>query len=445
MIYLDANASSKLRPEAVTAISKLLENREEWANPSSVHRVGQKSRKLLAQARTQVNSFLTRGTRNRAFSNKNKPLPSDITIFFTSGGTESCCCLVHGFLSPLALSTVKPPIGHLISTSVEHPAMLKSLSYWAERGWDCDLISPRTTSLAEVIESSDCALRPDHFMTPEQVLAALRPDTSLVSIMLANNETGAIFPVEAIACALRNAGYKGAIISDITQALGKAPCDISALFEAGVDAVALSGHKLGAPTGVGVVALRGCRSANDSQFVCKEFAPLFLGGGQESGLRSGTENLLGIVALGAVVEALDSKLEEEISLRRNLRLDLFQRLRSVCGNSSILTPFSEDSRDDSLSALCNTLFMRFPGCRADDLVVALDLAGVAISAGSACHSGKQSVSPVLKALGVSEEIAREFVRISLDWDATAETIKSASEIIGRVVAKMRSQGQESNI
>lgn len=388
MIHLDANATSRLRPSALLAVEEFL--RREVGNASSIHDSGRQARTILTRARSEVARFFLNSER------------ADVQIFFTSGGTESCNALIHGFF--------QAPSSVLVS-EIEHSAILEPIENLRNLG-------------TEVVKISSTR---EGYLEPSAFVNALRQDTALVAVMLANNETGAIQPVREIAQALRASGYSGAIVSDISQAVGKSEFSLEELFRAGVNAVAISGHKLGALPGIGAVILAG-----GSYGVCFQFSPLILGGAQEQGLRSGTENLLGISSLAAALKDLKSNGVEERSKISALRDELWSKLNSSITSIEKLTP---------QSSLSNTLLVRFVDCRGDDLVVSLDLLGIAVSRGSACNSGKQKASHVTRAMGLSELEGSEVIRLSLDWDVTSEDIAAAAEKIILAVNRMRAEAR----
>lgn len=403
-IYLDANATSRPRPCLVRVLSELVAD-EGLRNASSVHALGRKARARLNQARRAVLAVLNGGE-----------IPRDQRLFFTSGGTEGCNTLVFGFLGPMTALAAAP--AHVISTAIEHPAVLESLTVLARSGWSITRIAPAKSGAFAV----------------EAVVEAVRPETALVTLMAANNETGAIQPVVECARALRASGYRGVITSDATQLVGKSTLTARELFAAGVNAIAVSGHKVGAPSGIGAVVL----ATGDTE-CCYSFEPLLHGGPQESYDRPGTENLFGALAFGEVCRELAPTLAESLHERRVLRERLWRSVRQI-PDVFRLTPEDESGVE---RALANTLLLRCVGCRGDDLVVALDLAGVAASTGSACASGKQGVSHVLTAMGYDSTAAREVVRLSLDWDTTSEQVDRAAEVLGAVVTRMRTvQGGE---
>ena len=394
-IYLDGNASARLRPGVRSALSAL----EGCQNPSSIHRSGRAARALLRTARRQVLELA-------GFSGTGKAA----RLIFTSGGTEASNLLCLGFLGSPEARHRSP--GHIVSTAIEHPATLSALQSLRELGWSIDLLDPEANGVVSV----------------ESAVAAVRPETVLVAVMSANNETGAIQPVKEIAERLRGKKFSGAIVSDFVQALGKGQISAPELFHAGVDALAVSAHKIGALAGTGAVILRDASLDRGRGAVCRELHPMLFGGFQEEGFRPGTENLFGAVAFGAVAAEVQ---REELTLAgkyRSYRESLWTTLAKLEGASRI-------GPEDDSQVLANTLMVRFAGLRADDLVVALDVAGVMASTGSACASGKQGVSSVLQSMGFSSGEAREAIRFSFDWATTPEEVAEAGRRICVVVTR----------
>jgi cysteine desulfurase len=387
-MYWDANASSRLRPQGVEALREFLS----WGkvfNPSSVHSEGRYARALLRRSRERILEYLGLSE-------------ADAELCFMSGGTEACNSLVYGFC-PLTDNLQSP--GHIITTSIEHAAMLEPVRRLQGNGYEVSFISPRN-------ESS--------FLNDDFV-SKIRKETCLVSLMVANNETGLLLPVPDIVASMRSAGYQGPVVCDASQAVSKSGISFSKLFAAGVDAVAVSAHKMGAMPGSGAVIF--------SKQTCRFYNPLVQGGPQEGKKRGGTEFVAGAYVWGVVSEYLVSEGENERAGRREARDLLFRILSDGIPDCISHTPFD--------SALDNTLLLQIPECRGDDLVAGLDLEGISVSTGAACSSGKQDVSHVLHAIGLSREAARECVRISLDWDISTEEVKNGARIFVSVVERMR--------
>ena len=369
-IYLDHNAGAPLRPEAVAAISRFTEER--GGNPSSVHRAGQRSRRMLEAARAQVAALIGAEPRR---------------IVFTSGGTESNNFAILGAI------TAAPHRRKIVSSEIEHSSILAPLAELASRGFDVARIAPNS----------------DGRIDPSQVLAALDRETALVTLGLVNSESGTIQDVAPIGREVRAAGALFHL--DAVQAVGRMPVDVDALD---CDLMTLSGHKLGAPAGIGALFIR------DAARV----ASIILGGPQEGGHRAGTQNLLGAVAFGAAAEAALRVMPAESMRVGALTADLYARLRESIPGLRLNGPL--------IGRISNTLNLTFPGVLGESMLIALDLAGVELSMGSACAAGAVEPSHVLLAMGRSVADARSSLRISLGWNTTAEEIVAAANIIIRV-------------
>lgn len=410
MIYLDANATSRLRPSARSVLSTVASGALELGNPSSIHAAGRKARAAISLARTQLLSLVGAAELER----------SEVQVVFTSGGTEACNMLALGLLGPAG----RAARGRVVTSAIEHAAVNEPLKQLEKAGWEIVWVRPEKNGIVPV----------ERFC--EAVSAA---ETALVCLMGANNETGAVQPVDAVSRTLRGGRsgrpFSGPIVCDMTQALGKSLLNLPSLFEAGVTAVALSGHKIGAPSGVGAFIAAGSKHG-----LCVPFEPLLCGGPQENRLRAGTENLAGIIAFGAAAEELKTRLSAELKLISALRERLWHKIAQGFPAAQRLTPPSADyGRIEKFSdqrSLSNTLSLRLPPCRGDDLVVALDLAGLAASTGSACSSGKQTTSPVLTAAGLEPAEARQVIRLSLDWNCSKEEIDRAAAVIVEAASRM---------
>jgi cysteine desulfurase len=351
-VYLDHNATTPISPAVLAGLSEALA--EGFGNASSIHQEGQHARHLVEQARRRVAALLNADPRE---------------IVFTSGGTEADNTAILG---ALAASTL--PQKHFITSSIEHPAVLHAAEHLKAQG-------VAVTTLP--VDGSGV-------VSQELLRDALRPETVLVSIMHANNETGTVQPVAALAAICHEHGVL--FHTDAVQSAGKVPLDVQAM---GVDFLAMSGHKLFAPKGVGVLYARKGAA----------FLPRFFGGRHERGRRPGTENVPGIHALGiAAQEAqqrLDSANAELAKLRDEMETMCLQRVPHLSINCR------ESER------LPNTSSILVAGVEGEPLVIALDLAGFAVSSGAACSSGSVEPSHVLTAIGLSRQDARSCLRISL--------------------------------
>jgi cysteine desulfurase len=361
-VYLDWNATTPLRPEARQAMAAAW---EVAGNPSSVHAEGRQARRLVEDARAAIAAAV--GAR-----------PQDVV--FTSGGTEANALA----LTPGLRRGAGEPVRRLLVSAVEHTSVLSGGRF-----------SPEAIGTVQVTGSGLIDL--DHL---RRLLAGGEP--ALVSVMLANNETGALQPVGEVADIVHQAG--GLLHVDSIQALGKIPFDIKSMR---ADLVTLSAHKIGGPKGVGAHVL-----AEDVQGL----EPLLRGGGQELGRRAGTENVAGIAAFGAAVRAAMAALEGDAARLRGLR----DRLEAGLKQTPDMMVFSDD-----VPRLPNTTLFTVPGLKAETAVIGFDLGGIAVSSGSACSSGKVQPSHVLAAMGVGRELAQGAVRLSLGWSTSEAGIDLA--------------------
>jgi cysteine desulfurase len=374
VIYLDHNAITPVRPEAREALLLALDR---FGNPSSVHRAGRDARDVLDLARDRAARAL--GAR-----------PQDVV--FTSGATEAAALAIRGVLGATA-----PGRRRLVVTAVEHPCVLGLARRLEAEG------TPLTVVPVDGRGEVD----------PAAFRAALGPDVALAAAMRANNETGVLLPVPALAAAARDAGAP--FLCDAVQAVGKIEVDIRTL---GADLVLATGQKLGGPRGAGLLWITpGLR-----------LAPL-LGGEQERGRRAGTENLPGIAGLGAALErAVAAHAEEEPRIAA-LRDRLEQGLLAAVQRSRV--------NGAGAPRLPGTSSIVFEGCDAETLLIAMDLEGLCASAGSACHSGSTKPSGVLLAMGLTDAEARATIRFSLGWTTTAAEIDAALRIVPPLVERVR--------
>ncbi|MEH2555391.1 cysteine desulfurase [Bradyrhizobium algeriense] len=361
-VYLDWNATTPLHPEARQAMAAAW---EVAGNPSSVHAEGRQARRLIEDARAAISAAV--GAR-----------PQDVV--FTSGGTEANALA----LTPGLRRGAGEPVRRLLVSAIEHTSVLSGGRF-----------SPDAIGTIRVTGSG--LIDTDHLRR----LVAVGPP-ALVSVMLANNETGALQPVGEVADIVHEAG--GLLHVDAIQALGKIPFDIKSMK---ADLVTLSAHKIGGPKGVGALVLA-------AEMLGLE--PLLRGGGQELGRRAGTENVAGIAAFGAAVRAAMGALDGDTARLRGLRDRLEAGLKQTPG----VIVFSED-----VPRLPNTTLFTVPGLRAETAVIGFDLGGIAVSSGSACSSGKVQPSHVLEAMGYGKELAQGAVRLSLGWSTSEADIDLA--------------------
>jgi cysteine desulfurase len=390
MTYLDHNAITPVRPEAREAVLHALDR---FGNPSSVHRAGRDARDVLDLARDRVARAL--GARPR-------------DVVFTSGATEGAALAIRGALGAALVSGSPSPreagLGRgpterrrLVVTAVEHPCVLGLARELEKSG------VPLTVVAVDRRGEVD----------PAAFRAALGPDVAVACAMRANNETGVILPVPALAAAAREAG--ALFLCDAVQAVGKIDVDVRTL---GADLVLLTGQKLGGPRGAGVLWI-----APETRL-----APL-LGGEQERGRRAGTENLPGIAGLGAAIEVAVARREAEEARVGALRDRLERGLLASVPRARV--------NGAGAPRLPNTSSVVFEGCDAETLLVAMDLDGLCASAGSACHSGSTRPSGVLLAMGLSPAEARATIRLSLGWTSTDADVDAALRILPPLVERVR--------
>lgn len=383
MIFLDAAATTPVRREVLEAMWPYLTG--EFGNPSSHHTLGEAAAGALAEARRSVAAVL--GCR-----------PGEVT--FTSGGTEADNLAVKGIA--LARHAMDPAMNRVVISAVEHPAVAESAAYLERfHGFTVDVAPVDSTGQ----------------VTAEALRTVLRPETALVSIMYANNEVGTIQPVAELAGLARGAGIP--FHTDAVQAAGWLPLDVKAL---GVDAMSVSGHKLGAPKGSGVLFVRG-RTALE---------PLIHGGGQERGRRSGTENVAGAVGLAAALALVQAGHQERRQRVTALR-DTFIRAVLAGVPGAVLTGHTVD-RLPSVASFC------FPGTSGESVLLELERQGVVCSSGSACAAGSDEPSAVLTALGISAQVAQTAVRFSFDASVGAEDLDSAAVALLAAVGRVKALG-----
>jgi cysteine desulfurase len=369
-IYLDHNAGAPLGAEAAAAISRMLADGR--GNPSSVHRSGQKSRRMLEAARAQVASVIGAEARQ---------------LVFTSGGTESNNLAIFGAI------TAASQRRKIISSQIEHSSILAPLAELERRGFEVVRVAPDS----------------DGRIDPARVLDALDSETALVTLGLANSEVGTIQDLAPLASACASTG--ALLHVDAAQAVGRIPVDVNAL---GCDLMTLSGHKLGSPSGIGALYVRDYA----------KFAPTIFGGPQENGMRAGTPNLLGAVAFGAAAESATKRMQTESDRIASLAESLLTRLRASIPGLRLNGP--------TVGRLPNTLNLTFPEVLGESMLIALDLEGVEVSMGSACAAGSVESSHVLLAMQRSVADARSSLRISLGWNNTAAEIEAVAAIIPAV-------------
>ncbi|HVT43438.1 MAG TPA: cysteine desulfurase family protein [Thermoanaerobaculia bacterium] len=373
MIYLDNNATTRVADEVIEAMAPWY--RDHYGNPHSAHALGRRAHDGIEQARAEVASLL-------------RARPQEIV--FTSCGTESNAIAILGTLGQ------RPERRKIVTSAVEHPSVLALLGELSRRG---------------EIELATVGVDGDGRLDLEALRREVDSSTLLVTLMLAQNETGVIHPVEDAA---RIAAAAGALLLvDAVQAAGKIETDAGAL---GADLLSISGHKLHAPKGIGALYVREGVT----------LSPIWRGGGQENGLRSGTEAVPLIAGLGCASRIAQQRLELQANVRL-LRDALEARILAI----------SATSRNGAEPRLPNTASLSFHGLFADSIVAELDAKGVCISAGAACHSGAVEPSSVMKAMGKPIDQALGTVRFSLSRNTTAEEIELAAALVEESVSHLR--------
>jgi len=377
-IYLDYNATSPVRPEVLEAMLPFY--KEQFGNPSSVHWAGRAVSGAVEQAREQVAAAIN---------------ASPAEIVFVSCGSEGDNMAIKG-----SLAALKDKGNHIITTAVEHPAVLETCEYLEKNGYEVTYLPVDRDGLLDLADLE----------------AAITDRTVLISVMWANNETGNIFPVEEIGAIARK--HQIRFHTDAVQAVGKLEIDVQ---KANIDLLVLSGHKVGAPKGVGAVYIRrGTR-----------MVPFIHGGHQERGRRAGTHNVPGIVALGKACEIATAErqayYERVRALRDKLENGLLQQVPDIKLNG---TP----DRDQRLP---NTLNVSFAYIEGESLLLNLDMYGIAASSGSACTSGSLEPSHVMGAMCVEVTLAHSSTRFSLGPETTEEEIDSLLEVLPATVQRLR--------
>ncbi|QQY11261.1 MAG: cysteine desulfurase [Candidatus Xiphinematobacter sp.] len=378
MVYLDYNATTPLAEEALNAMMPYLTNN--YGNPSSQHRAGRQARVAIDNAREELSSLLGAGVR-----------PHE--IIFTGGGTEANNLAILG----LARTKSSKKRGtHLVTCATEHHAVLHSFEYLRhQEGFEVTILP--VDSFGQV--------------DPNQLSAAIRPETVLVSIMSANNETGTLQPISVLAKICRERGVF--FHSDMVQSFGKQPISP---HEIGVDALSIASHKFYGPKGIGALFLRSGVSIEAIHF----------GGSQESRHRPGTENVAGIVGLSSAATMAVGRMPKETSRLMVLRKQLWRGLSSIYPEAVC----NGHPRD----ILPNTLNVSFPNVQGGEtLLIALDLEGICVSSSSACMVGSTQPSHVLLAMGVSTNLAQSTIRFSLGHFTTEKDIETAIHAMERIL------------
>lgn len=374
MVYLDYNATSPLAPEALEAMLPYL--RGGHGNPSSIHAAGREARAAVDDARDRIAALL--GVKAHE-------------LIFTGGGTESCN------LAVLGLAHAHAPRGrHLITAATEHHAVLHAFEHLLHH---------------EGFELTILPVDRSGRVSADDLIAALRPDTTLVSVMHANNETGTIQPIEALAAICRERGV--CFHTDAVQTFGKLPVRP---HELGVTALSLAAHKFHGPKGTGVLFLRAGVA----------IARTVHGGAHENTRRPGTENVSSLVGMAAAAEWSEARREEDQPRLAAMRDRLWEGIAAICPGAV---------RNGTPDGLANTLNVSFPDRDGEALLIGLDLEGVCVSSGSACMVGSVQPSHVLLAMGVPAALASSTVRFSLGTETTDADITHSLNAVAHVLAR----------
>ena len=377
-VYLDHNATTPVAPEVADRMDRAA--RDLWGNASSVHHFGQQAKAAVDDARSQVAALLG-GEASE--------------IIFTASGTESDNFAIRGAAEALE------PTGrrHLIASAIEHEAVLNTLKALARRGWRVTLLPVGQSGVVD----------------PEALGEAITDDTAIVSVMHANNEIGTIQPIAELAAIAK---AHGALVhTDAVQTAGKVPIDVKRL---GVDLLSISGHKLYGPKGVGALWLR----------KTVRLMPFVTGGRQERNRRAGTENVPGIVGLGAAADRARAKLGAEAARLETLRDRLEQGILDAVPGS--------ERNGAARPRVANTANLSFARIESESLLIGLDLEGLAVSSGSACSSGTLEPSHVLKAMGLPHARTLSSIRFSLGESNTEADIDRVIKVLPPLVEKLRS-------
>lgn len=382
-IYLDHAATTPVDPAVVDAMLPWFTR--EFGNPSSIYQRGQAARSAIDQARAQVAAVLN-------------CVPSE--IIFTSGATESDNTALRGAAWAARLRDPSGPVPHIVTTTIEHHAVLHAADALEREGFAVTRVGCDAEGL----------------VSPEAIAAAIRPGTCLISVILANNENGAIQPIAEISAIARAHGIS--IHTDAVQAAGVMPLDVQAL---GVDLLSLSAHKFYGPKGVGVLYLR--------KQVPFEYQQV--GGGQESGRRGGTENVPLIVGMGEALVRADASRDQYNAWCRQLRDELWAQIEDRIPGVTLNGPPLEGPR------LPNNLNFSIDGVQGETVLLSLDMQGVAASAGSACTTGNTEPSHVLLASGLPEAAARSSLRLTVGRGNSHEEIEDAVDVLAETVERVR--------
>ncbi len=374
MIYLDYNATTPVAREVGEAMMPFI--LEDFGNPSSAHPMGKRAKEALEGARDQISRILG--------CDRNE-------IIFTSGGTES-----NNMVLKCVAWSLRNKGRHIITTKIEHPSIINTALFLMKDGYDVTFLPVDTYG----------------YLDPDELRKAVKKDTILISVMHANNETGTIQPLAEISSIAREHGVL--FHTDAAQSIGKIETKVHDL---GVDFLTIAGHKIYAPKGVGALYIR----------KGVETEPFMHGGGQERGLRSGTENVILNVGLGKACELILDNLSDDMARLRGLRDRLHDQVRSAIPDA-VLNGHPEQR-------LPNTLYLSFPGIRAEETLK--EIPGLCASTGAACHDQSLKLSHVLEAMGVKEEVGMGAIRLSLGRPTTETEVDQAARLLIEKVREKR--------
>ena len=383
MIYLDNAASTAVHPEVVKEMLPYFD--VQYGNPSSIHQFGRKAKNAIQKARKQVAALIG---------------AEQDEILFTSGGTESNNTILYGFPTLRDVSHVSFSFdkNHIITSSIEHEAILEPCKKLEEKGVK---ITYLPVDEHGIIDSND-------------VTNSIAENTVLVSIMFANNEVGTIQPIKEISEICKK--YQIPLHTDAVQAVGKVPINVK---ELGVDALSISSHKINGPKGIGTL------------FIKKglKIVPYITGGGQENGLRSGTENVASIVGFGKACEIAKERFNENISHFQTLHSSMLSRIVKEIPHVKL--------NGHPEKRIFNNIHFTFLGVNGEDLIIKLDEHGIAASTGSACSVHTQKASHVLKAMDFNHEQITGSLRMSFGYMNTLDEVEQTVEVLKMVVAELR--------
>lgn len=382
VIYLDNAASTPIHKEV---LKEMIENIElDYGNPSSIHGLGRKSKKLIQIARKRMSKLINSNIEE---------------IIFTSGGTEADNLALVGMARKIRFKN--PHVNHIITSSIEHDAILECCKYLEQENYEVTYL-PVTN---------------DGYIRTEDMTDAIKSNTGLISIMLANNEVGTIQPIETLVKVAKKKNESIIFHSDAVQALGKIVIDVKRL---NVDLMSFSSHKINGPKGIGAL------------YIKKGLRPhsLIHGGGQEYTIRSGTENVTGIIGFGKACEMLNNNFEKYNKKISEMKEHLIKKILSEIPNSRL------NANSINERVLVNTANFTFFGMNGEDLIIKLDDHGIAVSTGSACSMNKQKQSHVLKAMGFTHDEISGSLRITMGIQNSLDEIDRMVEILKKVILEL---------